>query len=260
MKVPLSDIMGFMEEIAPSSTALSWDNVGLQIGDASSPVKSVLLSLDVSPRVVEEAAGMPADLIISHHPLIFSPIKKLDFSRPGGRMIRDLIRHNISLFTAHTNLDRSPAGTGMTLARRLGLGNIRSYSENPDDEMNMVITGEMDKPRSGAEMVELFRELPGCDHVRIVGNPYRVLTMAIIPGSAGSLVQKLTSHFDLIITGELSYHGALEADYQGRAVALLGHYVTEKPVMFNLKELLQERFHPLEIQVSDGEGEPYRIY
>lgn len=257
MKVPLSDIINYMEEIAPGATALDWDNVGLQVGDPHSSISSVLLCLDVSPRIVEEAYENAADLIISHHPLIFKPVKKIDFSTPSGKIIRDLIVHGIDLFTAHTNLDRSIEGTGMVLAGRLGLKNISRYSNDPGDELNLVFTGSFETALSIDELSELFRKELNCTQFRYVGNPYRILTAAIIPGSAGSLLNKIRTDFDIVITGELSYHEALNAGYRGQAVALAGHYISEKPVMFNLKKLLEEKFPSLTVKVARYEGEPY---
>ena len=259
MKVPLSNIISFMEEIAPGETALSWDNVGLQVGDPHSSISSVLLSLDVSPKIVEEAAEMSVDLIISHHPLIFRPIKHIDYSTPSGKIIRELIIHQIALFTAHTNLDRSMEGTGTVLAGRLGLENIKRYSDLPGSELNLVITGNFPAPLSMEELSLLFHREVQCDNIRFVGKPYRVLTVAIIPGSAGSLLNKIKSDYDLIITGELSYHEALTAEYRGQSVALLGHYNSEKPVMYNLHKLLEERFPALSIKTASNEGEPYEI-
>lgn len=258
MKVPLSDIMNFMEEIAPASSALDWDNVGLQLGDPHSSVSSVLLCLDVSPRVVEEAYENTSDLIISHHPLIFRPVKKIDFSTPSGKIIRDLIIHGIDLFTAHTNLDRSSEGTGMVLAGRLGLKNVCRYSDDPGSELNMVITGTFETALSIDELSEIFRKELNCKQFRYVGNPYGILKAAIIPGSAGSLLEKIRTNFDIVITGELSYHEALNAAYRGQAVALAGHYVSEKPVMFNLKKLLEGRFPSLTVKIARYEGEPYQ--
>jgi len=259
MNVPLYEIMNFMEEIAPSSDALDWDNVGLQVGDPNSPVNSILLSLDVSPSIVGEASGMSADLIISHHPLIFRPISSIDFSQPVGQIIRDLIRHGIALYSSHTNLDRCKEGTGISLARKLGLKDIRQYSEDEKDEMNMVVTGNFHHPLSLEELLELFRKKIECKNMRIVGNPRNLLATAIIPGSGGSIITKLKSHYDLIITGELSYHDALTVDYQGRTVVLLGHFISEKPVMYHLRELLTGKFPSLSINVSTNEGEPYRV-
>lgn len=257
MKVPLTDIIRFMEETAPASTAFDWDNVGLQLGDPHSSVSSVLLCLDVSPGVAEEACENSLDLIISHHPLIFRALKKIDFSIPSGKIIRDLITHGISLFTAHTNLDRSIEGTGMVLAGRLGLKNISRYTDDPQDELNLVITGSFETALSIDELSDLFRKELDCRQFRYVGNPYGILTAAIIPGSAGSLLNKLRTAFDIVITGELSYHEALDASYRGQAVALAGHYVSEKPVMFNLKKLLEDKFPSLTVKVARNEGEPY---
>ncbi|MCD4783091.1 MAG: Nif3-like dinuclear metal center hexameric protein [Candidatus Eremiobacteraeota bacterium] len=259
MRVPLSEIIEYMEQIAPRSTALEWDNVGLQVGDPRSSIGSVLFALDVSPSVIEEAESLSADLIISHHPLLFRPVSRIDFSTTNGLMIRELIRHGIVLFTAHTNLDRSFMGTGKILADRIGLKKIKRYSDDPDDEMNMVVTGSFEQPLSADEVISLLKGNLKCDCIKLVGNPVNVLTVAVIPGSSSSLLRKMTLPVDLIITGELSYHEALSAQYQGRAVAIMGHFISEKPVMYYLADKFREKFTSLSIEVSERDGEPYRI-
>jgi len=259
VKVPLSEIIEYMEEIAPEATALEWDNVGLQVGDPRSSVSSILFTLDVSPAVLEEAESISADLIISHHPLIFRPLSRIDFSTTNGFMIRELIKHGIALFTAHTNLDRSFMGTGKTLANRIELENIRRYTDNPEDEMNMVITGNFSQPLSIQEVIDLLKERLKCDCMKLVGNPVNVLTVAVMPGSSSSLLRKMTLPVDLIITGELSYHEALSVQYQGRSVLIAGHFTSEKPAMYHLADMFREKFTTLSIEVSGRDGEPYRV-
>jgi dinuclear metal center YbgI/SA1388 family protein len=259
MKTPLSEILAFMEEIAPASTALGWDNVGLQVGDPAGSADSVLLALDISPNVVKEAREMNAGLIITHHPLIFRPLSSVNFSAVEGAIIKELIQHNTALFSAHTNLDRSREGTGFTLARLLELNDIKPYSDDPDDELNLAITGVFENPVSFGEVSELFSRKVGCKHLGVIGDPQEIKSVVLIPGSGGSLINKIKKSFDLVITGEISYHEALTALYQGKSVAVAGHYFSEKPVMHHLKKLLAEKFPQLILKVSEKDGEPFRM-
>lgn len=150
MSVKCKDITSFIEAIAPVHLAEEWDNVGLMLGSYNKEVKKVLVCLDVTSGVVEEAVNLQADLIISHHPLIFKPIKRLNEEDFKGRLIYRLIKNDISVYSAHTNLDVCSMGINQYLAEKLGLlqiDNLNSYrSENlykivvfvPEESINNV--------------------------------------------------------------------------------------------------------------------------
>jgi len=124
----VSDVEHIMEEWAPRWIAWERDNVGLQVGDRTAQVRRILVCLDVTEEVVSEAVSMKADLVISHHPLLFRPASSITSSDPIGRMILRLARHGIAVYSAHTNLDFTRDGVSITLARILGLQNIRFLS------------------------------------------------------------------------------------------------------------------------------------
>ncbi len=124
----MNDVDNIMEQWAPRWIAWERDNVGLQVGDRKASVRRILICLDVTEDVVAEAVSMKADLLISHHPLLFRPATSITTSDPIGRMILKLARHGIALYSAHTNLDFTRDGVSMSLARTLGLQNIRFLS------------------------------------------------------------------------------------------------------------------------------------
>lgn len=258
MKVPLSEIMDFMERLAPLDTALEWDNCGLSVGSPGHGVSSILLSLDVRPEVIAEAKDMGANLIITHHPLIFRALKSINVSTPVGKMIRDMVTGDIAHYAAHTNLDRSPNGTGKALAEFIGLSRIAPFSSDPKDEMNMVITGSYGKGKKWDEVLEIIKSGVSIPEIHLVGEPGWITSVAVIPGSGGSLITKLKRPFDLVVTGEVSYHDALYAAQIGQPVAAIGHFSCEKPVMFYLAGLLRERYPRIPVEVATREGEPYR--
>jgi GTP cyclohydrolase I len=257
MAVQLSNILEYLEEIAPLNTALGWDNSGLQVGNVHKPIERVLLALDITPSVMEEAMEKAVDLIITHHPMIFRPLKKIDYATTTGQLVKKLVTHDIALFAAHTNLDRSSAGTGKALAELIGLKDIKPYVDDEKDEMNMVITGAFEPSLSGQEVVNLLKEKLITSVLRIIGDIMETKTVAIIPGSGGSMLGKLDGSFDIIITGEVSYHEALDAASRNDVIIVLGHYVSEKPVMYKLSGILKEKFPELVISVSEKEDEPY---
>lgn len=127
MSVRCETIIAFMEKLAPSYLAEPWDNVGLQIGSKDATVKNVMIALDATEAVVDEAIAKEVDLIITHHPLIFKPLKNITMENATGRIIHKLIKHNISVYCSHTNLDMAETGTNEVLAQRIGLVNIKPF-------------------------------------------------------------------------------------------------------------------------------------
>lgn len=118
-------IAAYLEELAPPEWAEQWDNVGLQVGDPSSPIKRILIALELTGAVIEEAVQVGADLVVVHHPPIFRPLKAIRFDTPGGKRLQRLIKEGISLYTAHTNLDQAKGMTNDTLAASAGLTEYR---------------------------------------------------------------------------------------------------------------------------------------
>ncbi|NLV22714.1 MAG: Nif3-like dinuclear metal center hexameric protein [Syntrophomonadaceae bacterium] len=133
MQATVRDISRLMESLYPPYIAEDWDNVGLQIGSLASPVKKIMVTLEADQEIVNEAIEQQIDLIITHHPLFFKPIKSINFNRPQGKLIKNIIQHNINIYTAHTNLDAGSTGLNEYLAEKLELQDITlldaSYSE-----------------------------------------------------------------------------------------------------------------------------------
>ena len=120
-KYLVQDVISVMQEIAPAELALEYDNVGLMIGDTSAEVKKLVLALDISRESVAFAVKEKADLIVTHHPMFFNPVSRIDYSTPQGANIRTLIQNDISVFAAHTNLDRAKTGVNQALGETLNL-------------------------------------------------------------------------------------------------------------------------------------------
>jgi len=140
MKATIADIIEVMESFAPSWLAEEWDNVGLQIGDKNWPVQTIRVALDPTLDVVKDACRNGIDLLITHHPLIFRPIKSINFSDPLGSIIQMASEHRMAIFSAHTNLDNAKDGLNDVLARRLGLRNLKVLGHAPKNEMFKLVT------------------------------------------------------------------------------------------------------------------------
>lgn len=154
MSVKLKEIIKVIESIAPKHLAENWDNVGLQIGSYQQSVGRVLLTLDVTPEVINEAINKKADLIIAHHPFIFKGLKTLSTDSEKGRSITNLIKNDIALYVAHTNLDKAEVGLNDFLAARLGLEWIRTLNpSDPETLYKLVVYVPSDATE---KMVEVF--------------------------------------------------------------------------------------------------------
>lgn len=130
MPVKCQTITSLIEKLSPRKLAEDWDNIGLLVGNPAGPINGVMLALDVTPEVVQEAVTLGANLIISHHPIIFRPLKNIREDNPHGRLVSDIIRNGIQVYCAHTNLDNAGEGVNQVLAQKLGLTDIQVL--NPD--------------------------------------------------------------------------------------------------------------------------------
>lgn len=135
----VKDILDIMEKIAPSKLIDKWDNCGFQIGDINGSVKAIMLTLDVTEEVVQEAISKNVDLIISHHPILFNPISKITLNDTKGKMLYDIIKHDISVYSAHTNLDVCNGGVNDVLADILQLRNIKILSKLYEEKLYKLV-------------------------------------------------------------------------------------------------------------------------
>jgi dinuclear metal center YbgI/SA1388 family protein len=149
VSVTCGEIFSWLEQMAPLDSAEPWDNPGMQVGYAGQPVEKVLLALDVTSEVVDEALAKKVQLIICHHPMLFRPMKQLRTDAPDGSLLARLIRGDISVYAAHTNLDIAPGGVNDALASRLGLLAVKPLREKRDDLVKIVVF----VPTSHAEKV-----------------------------------------------------------------------------------------------------------
>lgn len=259
MAYTVNDFCMLMEKLAPLELALEWDNVGLQIGEPQKVVSSILVTLTLTADVLEKALAEKIDLIISHHPLIFKPLAKIRTDDPLGAMLAILLRNNIAVYVAHTNLDQAPHGLNHWLAEQLGLigENVLIPSSSP--EVGLGRFGRI-VPRSlgqYAKELESLWKVP----LRIVGNLERIISnVAVLGGSGGSYV-KQANHVgaDLLITGDVSYHHALDAEALGLAVIDAGHFATEQIMVKGIADYLRkETEHQLKV-VEETSVNPFRF-
>ncbi|MBN1899692.1 Nif3-like dinuclear metal center hexameric protein [Candidatus Sumerlaeota bacterium] len=265
-----SDFNDLVSSLAPPEWACSWDNVGFQIGSPRKKVQRALCALEVTPAVIAEAENKKAQIILAHHPLIFHPVGSVLDGNPVGDLIMRLVRKNLCLIVAHTNLDKSPYGTNRALASLLGLSEIDVME--PEGEMSgglkygMGCIGNLRRPAPLGRYAQKVRDLLRVKNAQVVGDEARrIVRVAVISGSGGDVIHKGTLNgADVLVTGEITHHTALEAMMRGMAVICAGHFATEAPGMtFFAQQLAKQdkiKRSGMEILIAKSQTPPYRYY
>ena len=243
----IKDIAAFAGRIAPIDSADEWDNVGLLAGDADASVDKVLLALDITPAVVKEARAIGAGLIISHHPVIFEPLRALE---PGTAPYL-LAKYDVAALCLDTNLDRAERGVNTALADAMGLRNRAFYPAE------YLLVGEPEQPMEADAFAAFIKERLGAPDVRYTGG--RVTKVAVSSGGGGEGVERCTEYgCDAFVTGELKHHQYLFAAEKGIAAFDAGHYATENVVIRPLCDLLAQEFPDVAFCISEKNGCPYK--
>lgn len=243
----LNEIIRYADAIAPFDSAAEWDNVGLLVGSPDREINRVLLALDITASVVEEAHETGAELILSHHPVIFSPLRAL---RPDDAAYF-LAKYDVAALCLHTDLDRADQGVNVQLAKALGLKNTTFYPED------FLLVGEPETACSAEEFATLIKERLRAPSVRFTEGA--VTRVAVSSGGGGEGVELNEIYgFDAFVTGELKHHQYLYAADHGIAAFDAGHFSTEDVVIAPLREMFAARFPDTEFLVSESAVCPYK--
>ena len=227
----VNDIILYMECLAPLKTALEWDNSGLLIGERDKPVKRILVGLDCTDETAEQAAWLKADLIITHHPLIFRPVSSITSDTALGRRVIKLIRAGISLFCAHTNLDLAEGGVNDILFAALGLTDKSPLMPPGSDEAGLGRVGSFTPPIRLDELVSLAGRKLGLKSIRYAGDPAALISKAGLVCGSGSgykyFKEAAANGCQAYITGDIKYHDAQAALDMGLCLIDATHYASE---------------------------------
>ncbi len=248
-------VIDAMNRIAPKKLAEEWDNPGLLVGNPRQEIERVLLCLDVSDVVIEQAVKIHAGLIISHHPMIFRPMKAIRTDLPTGRRIEKLLRNGISVFAAHTNLDCAWGGVNDVLAEQIGLTDIVPFERSEEGEEGMPSLGRMGilpESMTARAFAEKIRDCLPTSYVRLTeAGSHPVRKVALCSGSGAEFIAKAAFlGADAYVTGDVRYHDAQRAVEEGIHVIDAGHFGTEFPVVHALKERLEQELGKLSVSVE----------
>lgn len=255
----VSDIAAFLENFAPPRLAVNWDNVGLLVGDARKPVARVMTCLTVTSASVAEAVAEKAELIVTHHPLMYEPLKKLTADDTQGRMLLDLIAAGIAVYSPHTAFDSARSGINQRLAEGLGLADVAPLL--PDDADRTVGTGRFGFPEGSAALGGIaarVKDFLGVSGVHLVGQANApVRAVAVACGSAGDLLEAARrAGCDCFVTGEARFHTCLAAEAAGIGLILAGHFASERFAVQQLAEVLTSQFADVAVWPCKCERDP----
>ncbi len=256
----IQNVCQFLETFAPLRLAEDWDNVGLIAGDRQSEVKNVMTCLTITPESADEAVAKDVDLIVSHHPLPFRPVKKLTTDVVPSALLWKLAGAGVSVYSPHTAFDSAAAGINQMIADKIGVVNAKPLAPIADDEAGLG-AGRYGRLAGNVALDSFLNALKtefNLDHLQVVnGGRDEVSKVAIACGSGGSFLDK-AAHVgcDAMITGEATFHTCLDAKAKGVTLILLGHYTSERFAVEQLATNLKEEFSELKVWPSTDECDP----
>lgn len=261
----VKDFMKLVESHAPVSYQEEYDNVGLMVGDEKAEIKGILFSMDTTFSVIEEAKKKGANLIVSHHPMLFVKPKSITTKTMQGKKIIELIRNDINVYAAHTNLDSVKDGMNDTIVKMFDYLDFDIIDQCPfdfDSGIGRIVY--LRRATRLSDFIQKTKKVLGVETLRYSGDLDQcVRRIAIINGSGQSYFKKAVSAgADCILTGDTTYHNVQELEELGVAVVDPGHYFSEKLVYYNIMERMAKEFsssYDGPVFFSETEKDPYKF-
>lgn len=260
----VADVLHYLETLAPRSMKMDWDNVGLLCGSKKQNVTKIMVALDPFEGVCEEAAAFGADLLITHHPIIFKPAKSVTDETSIGRSIMCLIKNGISAVNAHTNLDQAPGGVNDVLAQSLGLQNISVIDpcgvDAEGQEWGLLRCGSV-KEQPLADFLSTVKESLNCEGLRYIDGGKPVSKVAVGGGAcSGEMLDAIRAGCDTFVTSDIKYNQFWDAYDLGLNLIDAGHFATENPVVDVLAEKIAAAFPEITVKISESHRDCMKFY
>ena len=236
----IKDIIKFLEERFPLSLQEDWDNSGLQIGNIENDLTNIMISLDLDEQTIQKAKEKSCNLIINHHPFLFSSIKSIDLNKGNGKIIKDLIKNDITVFAMHTNLDIGKGGVNDNLAKLLYLRDISNLDTNNENPMaRFGYTDEI----TAYDFSKFVKEKLNCKGLILYGDKDKKIEKVALCGGAGSdfINDAIKKGCDLIVTSDVKYHEAID-NCKKINIVDPGHFASENHIIYMIKDLLEKNF------------------
>ena len=250
-----------LEELSPKRFALSFDNVGLLVGRYDKDVKTIFIALDATDEVIDAAIECEADMLITHHPMIFSAIKSVRADDFIGKRILKLAKYDISYYAMHTNFD--VMGMADAAADEIDLINRDVLQVTYEDEIGVEGIGRIGRLREEMSLIELcdfVKERFMLDTVKVFGDPDRLCNIcAISPGSGKSMLKyAIEKGADVIITGDIDHHEGIDSVAQGLCVIDAGHFGIEKIFVPYMEEFIRREMPEIKVYTHEMTA-PFRV-
>lgn len=246
----ISDIICAIEKTAPLFIQDDFDNSGLQVGFPESEVNKVIVCLDVTEDIIAEAIALGCGLVVSHHPLLYHPLKQVSNASYQQRCVVDALANGVAVYSAHTSLDNAKGGVNYCIASMLGLEDLSWLQPRPDGAGGSGVIGMLPEAISDNEFLRLLKSIFAVEclhHTAPCGKQIR--KVALCGGSGAFLMgDAMRMKADAFVTGELHYHDYFESD--GMLLAALGHYQSEICTADLLADIISAAFPELEIVKS----------
>ena len=246
----VQEILTFLEGFAPVELAEHWDNVGLLCGDRQQPVAAVLCALDVTEQVIEEAAARGAELVVAHHPAIFTSVSRVTTDDVTGRVLRAAIKHDIAIICMHTNADSTWGGVNDALASALFLTGVVNM-EGGDNRM-LGRVGDLPREMQPREFAAYVKECLRAGGVRFCDGGKPIHRVAVGGGACGKMMDDAKAKgADAFVIGDCSYDLMQRAQSLGLTLVDAGHFPTENPVAAVFADRISAAFPQVDAEVSE---------
>jgi len=253
----IQEIISVIENFAPLHWQEEFDNSGIQVGDVKQETTGVLLCVDLTESVLQEAISLNCNLIISHHPLLFHPLKKLTGQNYIERCVITACKNNIVIYAAHTNLDNAPSGVNFRLAEKIGLQNIRILKPQNGQNYGSGAIGELSEKVDEAVFLENLKTIFSAENLQ--HSPFtgkKLKTVALCGGSGSFLIpDAITAGADVFITGEARFNHYYDVESQ-MLLAVLGHYETEQCTKEIFFDIISEKMPNFAVHFSKANINP----
>ncbi len=238
----VKDIVKIIEDFAPRSLAYEWDNTRLIAGNPEKEVKKIYLTLDLFKYNIEEAIKMGADMIISHHPILFKGIKEINVANPEAYVLEKLIKNDIALYAAHTSIDCAKGGINDILADKLGIKEIEIIEKSEVEGCGLGRVGNLTEDITLREMCERVKVNLKTPFVRVCGDlDKKIRRVAVGGGACDDLIpQAIEMGADVMVTADMKYHISADSVDKGICIIDAGHYPTEVFVIDIFESLLKD--------------------
>ena len=263
----LKDILNLLESISPAGLAEPWDNPGLQVGMPLQKIETIFTSLNPTPGALQRALDARAQMLLTHHPLIFKPISHVNSDSFPGDVIVRAIKKDVSVVCAHTNLDASTAGINDILADLLGLVNVTVLKEDTGMQGSVGLgrIGDLEKPLPLDAVLREISRIFHLGHMKVVGDKgVTIRRLAVVGGAGGSLLtEAYRKGADLLLTGDVTHHVALDAASLGVVLVDGGHFALENAAFRvfggHLQEILKAKEWDVCVRIDEEESDPLRM-